>query len=101
MAVYTVDPRRRAVAYFAWSISFESRHSDVYFPRKQRKIFHCTIKTEIVLDGDNIRPDVRLGFGPSQPSRLSPYAIAPRSARELRGWREAAAPSPPSVARAR
>lgn len=53
-------------AYFAWRISFGSKHSDVYFLRKQRKIFHYTNKTAFVLDWDNVRPNVRLGFGPPQ-----------------------------------
>lgn len=42
-------------AYFAWRISFGSKHSDVYFLRKQRKIFHYTNKTAFVLDWDNVR----------------------------------------------
>ncbi len=53
-------------AYFAWRISFGSKHSDVYFLRKQRKIFHYTNKTAFVLDWDNVRPYARLGFGPVQ-----------------------------------
>ncbi len=53
-------------AYFAWRISFGSKHSDIYFLRKQRKIFHYTNKTAFVLDWDNVRPNVRLGFGPPQ-----------------------------------
>ncbi len=53
-------------AYFAWRISFGSKHSDVYFLRKQRKIFHYTNKTAFVLDWDNVRPNVRIGFGPPQ-----------------------------------
>ncbi|PTT58383.1 hypothetical protein [Stenotrophomonas sp. HMWF003] len=53
-------------AYFAWRISFGSKHSDIYFLRKQRKIFHYTNKTAFVLDWDNVRPYARLGFGPVQ-----------------------------------
>lgn len=38
-------------AYLAWRMSFGSKHSDIYFLRKQRKIFHYTNKTEMFLIG--------------------------------------------------
>lgn len=55
-----------AMAYVSWRFSFGSKSSDIYFLKKQRKIYCHRDKLELLLDWNNVRPNALLGSGPAQ-----------------------------------